>query len=68
VKKTALLADSWPDGGVARQYGIFRRWSGFGRRAAFIVGADGVVRFRKVCPIRRGPVVEEVIAALKALR
>ncbi len=65
VQETSLLADFWPHGGVARDYGIFREKNGFSERAVFIVDEDGVVQFKKVYPMREVPDIEEIIKALE---
>lgn len=38
-----LLADFWPHGGVAKQYGVFIEETGFANRATFVIGQDGKV-------------------------
>jgi len=65
VQHTSLLADFWPHGGVAQAYGIFREKNGFSERAAFIVDQGGVVRFKKIYPLREVPDIAEILAALK---
>ena len=40
-----LLADFWPHGGVAAQFGIFNEAAGIANRALFVIDPDGVVRF-----------------------
>ena len=67
VKKTSLLADFWPHGGVAQAYGIFREKNGFSERAVFIVGREGVIRFKKIYPIKEVPDIEEILKALEDL-
>jgi peroxiredoxin len=64
VQQTSLLADFWPHGGIAQAYGIFREKNGFSERAAFIVDQAGVVRFKKIYPIREVPDIAEILAAL----
>ncbi len=64
VQHTRLLADFWPHGGVARAYGIFREKNGFSERAVFIVDAEGVIRFKKIYPMREVPDIGEILAAL----
>ncbi len=64
VQATALLADFWPHGDVAQEYGIFREKNGFSERAVFVVDEDGVIRFKKVYPIREAPDIEEILKAL----
>lgn len=39
-----LLADFWPHGEVARQYGAFLEEKGYATRATVLVDAEGVVR------------------------
>ena len=65
VKETALLADFWPHGAVAQQYGVFFHEFGFSMRAVFIVGEDGKVTFKKVYPTKQVPDIEEILEALE---
>ena len=39
-----LLADFWPHGAVAREYGVFLENKGFANRATFVIDAGGVIR------------------------
>jgi mycoredoxin-dependent peroxiredoxin len=39
-----LLADFWPHGEVAQEYGVFLDDRGYANRATFIIDADGIVR------------------------
>lgn len=39
-----LLADFWPHGEVAREYGVFLEEKGFANRATFLIDLDGVIR------------------------
>ncbi|MGN6325925.1 peroxiredoxin [Pseudolysinimonas sp.] len=39
-----LLADFWPHGAVAKEYGVFLEEKGFANRATFVIDADGVIR------------------------
>jgi peroxiredoxin (alkyl hydroperoxide reductase subunit C) len=43
-----LLADFWPHGAVARQYGVFNEQIGFANRGTFLVDREGIVRFVEV--------------------
>ncbi|WP_442855333.1 peroxiredoxin [Arthrobacter sp. B6] len=45
-----LLADFWPHGSVAGQYGVFDAGSGMARRGTFIIDAAGIVRYVVVNP------------------
>ena len=38
-----LLADFWPHGDVAKQYGVFIEETGFANRATFVIRQDGKV-------------------------
>ena len=46
-----LLADFWPHGAVARDYGVFNDVAGFADRGTFLIDAGGVIRFAE----RLGP-------------
>lgn len=37
----SVLADFWPHGGVAKQYGVFLEENGFANRATFVINKDG---------------------------
>ncbi len=39
-----LLADFWPHGDVAKEYGVFIEEKGFANRATFLIDAQGVIR------------------------
>lgn len=43
-----LLADFWPHGEVARQYGVFDEQRGYARRGTFVIDKQGVVRWQIV--------------------
>lgn len=43
-----LLADFWPHGKVAQDYGVFNSDAGFALRGTFLVDRTGVVRFAEV--------------------
>jgi peroxiredoxin len=43
-----LLADFWPHGAVARNYGVFNDVAGFANRGTFLIDAGGVVRFAEL--------------------
>jgi peroxiredoxin len=40
-----LLADFWPHGEVARQYGVFNERAGFANRGTFLIDKTGTVRY-----------------------
>jgi len=64
VQETALLADFWPHGGVAQAYGIFREKHGSSERAVLVLDREGVVRFKKIYPIKEVPDIAEIIKAV----
>ena len=40
-----LLSDYWPHGAVGKSYGVFNDERGMDKRSAFLVDAQGVVRY-----------------------
>ena len=51
IAQVKLLADFWPHGEVAQEYGLFREKEGVSERANVLIGADGKVIWVKVYPI-----------------
>jgi peroxiredoxin len=45
-----LLADFWPHGAVASDYGVFDPGSGMAQRGTFIIDAHGIIRYVVVNP------------------
>ncbi len=43
-----LLADFWPHGKVAQDYGVFNERAGTANRGTFLVDVDGIVRFAEM--------------------
>jgi len=43
-----LLADFWPHGGVAREYGVFNEQAGFANRGTFVIDREGVIRYAEM--------------------
>ena len=41
--KFSVLADFWPHGAVAKEYGVFIEETGFANRATFVINKDGVL-------------------------
>lgn len=39
-----LLADFWPHGAVAKEYGVFLEQKGFANRATYIIDVKGIIR------------------------
>jgi peroxiredoxin len=65
--KFPLLSDFHPKGSVARQYGVYREEDGTAERALFVIGGDGIIRWRYVSPVGVNPGANGVLAALESL-
>ncbi|MHB1173286.1 MAG: redoxin domain-containing protein, partial [Lacisediminihabitans sp.] len=39
-----LLADFWPHGAVAKEYGVFLEDKGYANRASFLIDTRGIIR------------------------
>lgn len=63
-----LLADFWPHGAVAEQYGVFDAESGMAKRGTFIIDAGGIVRFVVVNPRGQARDLAGYRAALAGLK
>ena len=62
-----LLADFWPHGAVAAQYGVFDAESGMAQRGTFIIDAGGIVRYVVVNPRGQARDLAEYRTALAGL-
>ena len=62
-----LLADFWPHGEVAREYGVFLDEKGFANRATFLIDIDGVIRASFITAPGQARSIEEYTAALAEL-
>lgn len=61
-----MLSDMYPQGEVARAYGVMGE-GGLAQRAVVIVDKDGVVRWAAQYEMAQLPPIEDVIAALRQL-
>ena len=43
-----LLSDYWPHGAIGKAYGIFNEERGMDKRSAFLLDAQGIIRYSKV--------------------
>jgi peroxiredoxin len=68
LKNLSILADFWPHGKVAQDYGIFVEKEGISERANIIVDEKGIVRWVKVYPPTQLPDLNEVIDVLSNLK
>jgi peroxiredoxin len=62
-----LLADHWPYGYVAAQYGVLRG-DGLVERAIFVVDKQGKIAYIDIHEISQQPPTDKIMAALDKLR
>ncbi|MDD1719808.1 MAG: redoxin domain-containing protein [Methanoregulaceae archaeon] len=67
ITGTRILADFWPHGKVAEQYGLFREANGFSERANIIVDERQRVAWIKIYPVHSVPDIGEVMGVLKGM-
>jgi peroxiredoxin len=63
-----LLADFWPHGAVAKEYGVFLEEKGFANRATFVIDARGVIRASFITAPGEPRSIEEYRLALDEVR
>lgn len=64
----SLLADFWPHGQVAKEYGVFLEDKGFANRATFLIDKTGVIRQSFITAPGEARSIEAYRAALDELR
>jgi Peroxiredoxin len=62
-----LLADFWPHGQVAKEYGVFLEDKGFANRATFLIDVDGIIRASFITAPGEARSFESYRAALQEL-
>ena len=62
-----LLSDYWPHGAVGKAYGIFSEERGMDTRSAFVVDAQGVIRYSLVCPAGTIPESKDLLEQLQKI-
>lgn len=62
-----LLADFWPHGAVAKEYGVFLDHKGFANRATFIIDTRGIIRASFITAPGEARSIEEYRAALETV-
>ena len=65
--KFSVLADFWPHGAVAKQYGVFLEEAGISNRATFVIDKDGKIAAKFVTAPGQARSLEEYQRALAAL-
>ena len=61
-----LLADHWPHGRIARDYGVFDEEFGVARRGSFVLDAEGTVTWSVLTGIGEARVITDHLRALLA--
>jgi mycoredoxin-dependent peroxiredoxin len=64
----SLLADFWPHGAVAKEYGVFDADRGLAIRGTFVIDKNGIVRWYVVNPIPQARDIADYQKALAELR
>ena len=59
-----LLADFWPHGAVAKEYGVFLEEKGYANRATFLIDINGIIRASFITAPGEARHIEEYRAAL----
>lgn len=62
-----LLADFWPHGQVAKEYGVFLEEKGFANRATFLIDPQGIIRASFITAPGEPRSIESYRAALEEL-
>ena len=65
--KFSVLADFWPHGAVAKQYGVFLDEAGISNRATFVIDKDGVLAAKFVTAPGQARSLQEYQRALDSL-
>ncbi|HEY1821891.1 MAG TPA: peroxiredoxin [Trebonia sp.] len=63
----SLLADFWPHGSVAKQYGVFDEGKGLATRGTFVIDKNGIVRWYVINPIPQARDIADYQKALAEL-
>ncbi|MEN9749439.1 MAG: hypothetical protein RL149_517 [Actinomycetota bacterium] len=65
--KFSVLADFWPHGAVAKQYGVFLDEAGISNRATFVINKDGVLVAKFITAPGQARSLDEYDKALQSL-
>lgn len=65
IANVKLLADFWPHGKVAQDYGLFLEEKGFSERANVLIDEEGKVIWVKTYDIPELPDIEEVLNVIR---
>jgi peroxiredoxin len=64
IKYTRLLADFWPHGKVAKQFGIFREKDGISERVNIIINEEQEIEYIQIYDISQLPDINEIIKVI----
>ncbi|MFO7689365.1 MAG: peroxiredoxin [Cryobacterium sp.] len=64
----SLLADFWPHGAVAKEYGVFLEAKGFANRATFVIDRAGIIRSSFITAPGQARPLQDYRAALELIR
>lgn len=59
-----LCSDYWPHAAVGKAYGVLNEEKGFDKRSAYVIDANGIVRWMKVYEPGTIPESKELLDAL----
>jgi len=62
-----LLSDYWPHGAVGKAYGVFNEERGIDARSAFLVDAQGIIRYSNVYAPGTIPESKDLLARLQGI-
>jgi peroxiredoxin len=62
-----LLSDYWPHGAIGKAYGVFNDERGMDKRSAFVLDAQGVIRYAKVYEPGTIPESKELLEQVRKL-
>ena len=65
--KFSVLADFWPHGGVAKDYGVFLDENGIANRATFVIDTEGKIAAKFITAPGQARSLDEYDKALAAL-
>ena len=68
IRNTRLLADFWPHGKVAQQFGAFRDVEGTSGRANILLDGSGKVAFVREYELRTVPDMAEIISVIEGMK
>lgn len=65
LKNIQLLADFWPHGKVASDYGVFRSNDGISERVNILIDEEGKIKYTKLYDLGTLPDINEILDKIK---